>query len=71
MTKKVDVVKVKSPSGWTPNIHHVVEEEGTKRVIFECDTQQQAIDWTVKCGFTVNIHRERNRKESDQHGQFR
>jgi len=68
---KVHIVKVNSPSGWTPNTHHAVEEEGTGRLLFECGTQQDAINWTIRCGFMYEIHRERNRKPTDKHGQFR
>lgn len=68
---KVDIVRVKNPAGWTPNPHHAVEEEKTERLLFECDTQQQAFDWAHRNGHTVNVHRERNRKPSDKHGQFR
>jgi hypothetical protein len=62
ISKKVDVVKVKNGAGWTPGQHHAVEEEGTHKLLFECETQKKAIDWTVKCGFSINVHRERNRK---------
>lgn len=71
MTKKVDIVKVKSPAGWTPNIHNAVEEEKTENILHECDTQQQAIAWAENKGYEINIHRERNRKPADKHGQFR
>lgn len=71
MSKKVDVVKVKNGAGWTPGQHHAVEEEGTHKLLFECETQKEAIDWTVKCGFSINVHRERNRKPTDRHGQYR
>ena len=71
MTKKVDIVRVKNPVGWTPNPHHAVEEERTETLLFECDTQQQAISWAQSHGFAVNVHRERNRKPTDRHGQFR
>lgn len=71
MTKKVDIVKVKSPVGWTPNPHHAVEEEKTEKLLFECHTQKEAMDWAIKSGFTINVHRERNRKPTDKHGQFR
>jgi hypothetical protein len=71
MTKKVDVVKVKSPVGWTPNPHHAVEEEKTENILFECHTQEDAKNWALKCGFAINVHRERNRKQTDKHGQFR
>ncbi len=68
---KVDIVKVKNPSNWDPAVHHAVEEEKTERVLHECGTQAEAIAWAVGKGYTVNIHRERVRKPSDRHGQFR
>lgn len=68
---KVDIVKVNSPAGWNPRLHHVVEEERTERVLHECDTQAQAISWAKENGNAVNVHRERNRKPTDRHGQFR
>ena len=71
MTKKVDIIKVKNPVGWTPNPHHAVEEEGTEKLLFECSTQKEAENWALACGFSINIHRERNRKSTDKHGQFR
>lgn len=33
-TAKVDIVKVNSPTGWDPRVHHVVEEDRTERVLF-------------------------------------
>ncbi len=71
MTKKVDIVKVVNPAGWTPNPHHAVEEENTERLLFECHTQADAESWAKIAGFAVNLHRERNRKPADKHGQFR
>jgi hypothetical protein len=68
---KVDIVKVNSPAGWDPRVHHAVEEERTERVLYECDTQAQAIAWATGRNYTINIHRERNRKPTDRHGQFR
>lgn len=68
---KVDIVKVNSPAGWDPRAHHAVEEERTERVLHECDTQAQAIAWATGQNYTINIHRERNRKPTDRHGQFR
>ncbi len=68
---KVDIVKVKNPNNWEPGIHHAVEEEKTERLLFECDTQADAISWANRNGHTVNIHRERNRKPTDRHGRFR
>lgn len=71
MAKKVDIVRVKNPGGYTPNLHHAVEEEVTGKLLFQCDTQKEAEGWALRCGFEINIHRERNRKLSDTHGQFR
>lgn len=72
MAKKVDIVKVTSPEGWTPRIHHAVEEEGSGNILFESSTQEQAITWARNNGHTIlNVHRERNRKPADRHGQFR
>ena len=68
---KVDIVKVHNPAGYTPNPHHAVEEEKTERLLFECDTQKQAMDWAHNNGYAINVHRERNRKQGDKHGQFR
>ena len=71
MTKRVDIIKVRNPAGWLPNPHHAVEEEITEKLLYECDMQSQAIEWATTNGYTINIHRERNRKPSDRHGQFR
>lgn len=68
---KVDIVKVTNPEGWTPSTHHAVEQEITGIVLHECDTQSSAIDWAKNSGYEINIHRERNRKDGDEHGQFR
>lgn len=68
---KVDIVRVINSSGWTPGSHHAVEEERTERLLYECDTQAQAIAWATANNFNVNVHRERNRKPTDRHGQFR
>lgn len=65
--KKVHIVKIKSGS----SEYHIVEEENSGKFLFKCDTQKQGIDWAISCGFTYEIHRERNKKPSDQHGQFR
>lgn len=67
----VHIVKVKSPEGWTPGSHHAVEEEGTGKLLFECSLQQEAIEWAESNEYTYEIHRERNRKLTDKHGQFR
>lgn len=69
--EKVDIVRVKNPANFDPQTHHAVEEEKTERVLHECDTQKQALDWAASKGYTVNVHRERNRKPTDRHGQFR
>jgi hypothetical protein len=68
---KVDIVRVNSPAGWDPRVHHAVEEERTERVLHECDTQAEAIAWAKSRDYAINIHRERNRKPSDRHGRFR
>lgn len=68
---KVDIVKVINPTSWTPSAHHAVEQEKTRIVLHECDTQSSAINWAKSNGYEINIHRERNRKDSDKHGQFR
>jgi len=68
---KVDIVKVKSSTNWTPSTHHAVEQENTGKVLHECDTQSAAMGWAKNHGYEINIHRERNRKDSDKHGQFR
>jgi hypothetical protein len=48
-----------------------VEEEKTEKLLFECATQKEAVDWAARNGFSINVHRERNRKPTDRHGQFR
>ena len=68
---KVDIVKVKNPTNFDPQAHHAVEEEITEKVLHECGTQAEAMAWAVVKGYTINVHRERNRKPSDRHGQFR
>ncbi|WP_152605867.1 hypothetical protein [Dickeya undicola] len=65
--KNVHIVKIKDGS----DSYHIVEEENSGKFLFKCDTQKQGIDWAISCGFTYEIHRERNKKPSDQHGQFR
>lgn len=68
---KVDVVKVKNSADWSPAEHHAVEQEDTGKLLFQCDTQAEAIKWAKAQGYDINVHRERNRKSSDSHGQFR
>ena len=68
---KVDIVKVQNTANVDPQIHHAVEEEKTEKLLYECDTQKQALEWATSKGFTVNVHRERNRKPTDRHGRFR
>lgn len=68
---RVDIVKVKNPANWEPGEHHAVEEEKTERVLHECATQREAIAWAERNGYSINIHRERNRKPTDRHGRFR
>lgn len=54
--KNFHVVKIKNYS----SDYHIVEEENTGKFLFQCDTQKQGIDWAISCGFTYEIHRERN-----------
>ena len=68
----VHIVKIKNGS----DSYHVVEEEKaeeeeTGEFLHECDTQEEAIDWAETENHTVKVHRERNRKPTDKHGQFR
>lgn len=63
----VHIVKINSES----DSYHIVEEECTGDTLHECDTQKEAIDWAEKNDHTYQIHRERNRKPTDEHGQFR
>lgn len=65
--KTVHIVKIKNG----PEEYHIVEEENSGKFLFKCDTQKQGIDWALSCGFSYEIHRERNRKPGDVHGQFR
>ena len=53
------------------NAKHAVVEEGSEEILYECGTQQEAIEWATDRGYTINIHRERNRTEFNRHGQFR
>ncbi|MFJ5468300.1 hypothetical protein ACIPSG_21780, partial [Pectobacterium sp. CHL-2024] len=59
----VDIVKVDNGENWDPKIHYAVEEEKNGKVLFESDTQKEAIDWATDKNHTVNIHRVRNRKK--------
>lgn len=63
----VDIVRIKAVNG----AYHAVEEDKTSAILHTCDTQAEAIDWARSKGRTVNIHRERNMKSSDRHGQYR
>ena len=63
----VHIVKINNKS----DSYHIVEEEETGDLLHECDTQKEAIDWAVDNGHTYKIHRERDRKPTDEHGQFR
>ncbi|MDI6539918.1 hypothetical protein QMA77_23675 [Pantoea ananatis] len=67
--KTVHIVKINNGS----DHYHIVEEEGSSsgEFSFECDTQKEAIDWALSCHLKYEIHRERNRKPGDKHGQFR
>jgi len=68
---KVDIVKVINGPDYTPTVHHAVEQEGTGALLFECDTQEEAIEWAEEQNYDYSIHRERNRKPTDNHGQYR
>lgn len=63
----VDIVRVKAVNG----AYHAAEEDITSNILYTCDTQADAITWARSKGRTVNIHRERNMKSSDRHGQYR
>ena len=67
----VDIVKAKNPTNFDPQAHHAVEERITDKVFHECGTQAEAMAWAATKGYTINVHRERNRKPSDRHGKFR
>jgi hypothetical protein len=63
----VDIVKIKAVNG----SYHAVEEDGTGRILHTCETQADAITWAKSHYHTIGIHRERNMKSSDRHGQYR
>ncbi|MCE5380588.1 hypothetical protein [Pectobacterium punjabense] len=63
----VHIVKINDDSG----SYHIAEEENDGEILFECDTQEEAIEWADENNHTYKIHRERNRKPADKHGQFR
>lgn len=63
----VDIVKIKAFNGQ----YHAVEQEGTQSLLKTFDTQAEAINWARSNGHTINVHRERNMKPSDRHGQYR
>jgi hypothetical protein len=63
----VDIVRIKAVNGQ----YHAVEEDRTSIILHTCDTQAAAINWAQLNGRKVNIHRERNMKSSDRHGQYR
>ncbi|EHW7738398.1 hypothetical protein HVV99_23985 (plasmid) [Escherichia coli] len=67
----VDIVKVNNGEEWEPKTHYAVEEEKTGNILFESNTQKEAIDWAQAKGHTVKIHRVRNRESKDKHGQYR
>ena len=67
----VDIVKVNNGEEWEPKTRYAVEEEKTGNILFESDTQKEAIDWAQAKGHTVKIHRVRNRESKDKHGQYR
>lgn len=68
---QVDIVRVDNGKEWIPETHYAVEQEKTGEILFTSDTQQEAIDWAEGKAHTINIHRVRNRKASDRHGQYR
>lgn len=68
---RVDIVRVQNPENIDPPIHHAVEQEVSGTLLFECDTESQAISCAKSSGYEINIHRERNRKPGDKHGCFR
>lgn len=65
--QRVDIIKIKAVNGE----YHAVEQDGTQAVLKSYDTQLEAIVWAESNGYAIHIHRERNMKPSDRHGQFR
>ncbi|PWV60419.1 hypothetical protein C7425_11282 [Pantoea ananatis] len=65
--KTVHIVKIKNIF----SNYHIVEQEVSGVCLYECDTQEEAIEWAENKGYSYEIHRERNRKPGDKHGQFR
>jgi len=64
---EVDIVKIKAANGE----YHAVEEDTTGAILYTCETQAAAITWATLNGRKIHIHRERNMKPSDRHGQYR
>lgn len=63
----VDIVKIIAVNGE----YHAVEEDKTGAILHTCDRQSDAINWAASNGRNIHIHRERNMKASDRHGQYR
>lgn len=68
---RVDIVQVNNGNHYVPDTHYAVEEERTERLLHECATQAETINWATRNGYTINIHRVRSRKPTDRHGRFR
>lgn len=64
---EVDIVRIKAVNGE----YHAVEEDKTSTILHTCDKQSDAIDWAKSKGRKIHVHRERNMKASDKHGQYR
>lgn len=66
--RDVDIVRIKAVNGQ----YHAVEEEGTGSILHTADKQSDAQAWAVMNGRKIrSIHRERNMKLGDRHGQYR
>jgi hypothetical protein len=65
--REVDIVRIKAVNGQ----YHAVEEDHTQIILHTCETQADAISWARINGRKINIHRERNMKPTDKHGQYR
>ena len=63
----VDIVKITAVIGF----YHAVEQKKTGKILHTCDTQADTIKFAKDNGHTINIHRERKMKETDEHGRFR
>jgi hypothetical protein len=64
---EADIVRIKAVNGE----YHAVEEDKTSTILHTCDKQSDAIDWAKSKGRKIHVHRERNMKASDKHGQYR